>query len=69
VAEDNDIESNNNNSSNVNVTSSTVVEVQPLSSSGLIKAAGKAAYHATRTKSALTREAEAKRRRGIGRAK
>jgi acyl-homoserine lactone acylase PvdQ len=28
----------------------------------LIKAAGKAAYHATRTKSALTREAKAKRR-------
>ncbi|MFL6378013.1 MAG: hypothetical protein ACJ72R_11195 [Nitrososphaeraceae archaeon] len=26
----------------------------------LIKAAGKAAYHATRTKSALTREAKAK---------
>jgi hypothetical protein len=31
-----------------------------LYSSGLIKAAGKAAYHATRTKSALTREAKAK---------
>jgi hypothetical protein len=29
-----------------------------LYSSGLIKAAGKAAYHVTRTKSALTREAE-----------
>ena len=29
-----------------------------LYSSGLIKAAGKAAYHITRTKSSLTREAE-----------
>jgi integrase/recombinase XerD len=45
----------NNSNSNSNVTSSAVAE--PLSSSGLIKSAGKAAYHATRTKSALTREA------------
>jgi hypothetical protein len=31
-----------------------------LYSSGLIKAAGKAAYHVTRTKSALTREGKGK---------
>jgi hypothetical protein len=51
-----DIENNN-----VNVTSSSsssTAVVEPLSSSGLIKAAGKAAYHATRTKSALTKEVE-----------
>jgi hypothetical protein len=48
---------NNGSNSNSNVTSSSTV-VEPPSSSGLIKAAGRAAYHATRIKSALTREAE-----------
>ena len=51
-------DNNNGSNSNSNVTSSSTV-VEPLSSSGLIKAAGKVAYHATRTKSALTRESEA----------
>lgn len=50
VAEGNDIGSDSD------ITSSGVVE--SVISSRLIKAAGKAAYHTTRTKSALTREAE-----------
>jgi hypothetical protein len=50
---------NNNNNNNNN----TAKEQQQL-----IKAAGKAAYHATRTKSALTREAEKARARAKAKA-